>query len=247
MRAAIYAAPGAIAGHAPSDLLAQRAELWLGRSAVGNAPTRIAAPDGWSRPDVDAITVDARRYGFHATLKAPFRIAEGHDLDELEQSVADFARERSAVIVPRLVLANMDAFFALVPGAPAESLYELAAEVVTAFDGFRAAPDAADLARRNPAGMTDRQRELFGRWGYPYVLDQFRFHLTLTDRVAVERREAVEAVLADWFADSLGADIPVGALAVFTESERGAPFVLRSAHPLQPAPETAAPIQEDSK
>jgi hypothetical protein len=123
------------------------------------------------------------------------------------------------------------------PGEPAEPLHALADEVVAAFDDFRATPTPADIARRNPAGMTARQRELFDRWGYPYVLDEFRFHLTLTDRIAPDDQAAVEAVLTDWFGASIGATIPVDALAIFREDAPGAPFMLHSVHPLAPTPQ----------
>ncbi|MCL2514938.1 MAG: DUF1045 domain-containing protein [Microbacteriaceae bacterium] len=239
MRVAIYAAPGARAGDAAADLLAARAEQWLGRSATG-APVPEWGELAWTRAAVDEITVDARRYGFHATLKAPFRLAEGRTLAELEQALDAFADERPVVTVPQLALSRLGSFFALVPGAPAEALYALAAEIVKTFDGFRAAPNEAELARRNPAGMSARQRELFERWGYPYVLDEFRFHLTLTDRIPAEQRAEVEGTLADWFAGVIGHDIPLDALALFIEPEPGAPFRLHTVHPLRPATELLA-------
>jgi hypothetical protein len=108
--------------------------------------------------------------------------------------------------------------------------------VVTGLDAFRAPLTGAEFARRRPDALTPRQRELLKAWGYPYVLAEFRFHLTLTDRIPRHRRPAVEHVLSGWFAGSLGADVPVAALAVFTEAEPGAPFLLHSLHPLQPVP-----------
>jgi len=233
-RVAIYAAPGSLATDSVGGRLREEAESWLGRSAAGH-PVNPALPAGWSRADVDAITVDARRYGFHATLKAPFRLAEGRSLEELDAALARFAAERPVVMAPELTLTRLGHFFALVPGAPADELYALAAEIVRGFDRFRAAPDEAERARRNPAGMTPRQRELFERWGYPYVLDEFRFHLTLTDRIPVERESEVETVLSAWFADSIGRSTPIDCLALFTEERPGAPFELRSVHPLRAA------------
>ena len=44
----------------------------------------------------------------------------------------------------------------------------------------------------------------------------------------------MERALTDWFAELLGADVPVDALALFTEAEPGAPFELHAVHPLQP-------------
>ena len=240
VRFAIYAAPGTGApGAGPADAagaaLRASAERWLGRGVTGAAVTP-GVPGGWARAAVDAITVDARRYGFHGTLKAPFRLAGGRTPAELDAAVARFAAARAGVMIPRLSLARLGGFFALVPGAEAAALHALADDVVTGFDAFRAPFTDAEFARRRPQALTPPQRELLKAWGYPYVLEEFRFHLTLTDRIPPERRAAVERALSGWFAGSLGADVPVAALAVFTEAEPGAPFLLRSVHPLQPVP-----------
>jgi putative phosphonate metabolism protein len=233
-RFAIYAAPGVRSADAVGLLLRRKAEQWLGRS-VSSDPVTPGVPVGWTRAAVDAMTVDARRYGFHATLKAPFRLAEGRTPEELNAAVARFAAGTAAAVIPQLTLARLGGFFALVPGAQAAGLHALADDVVMAFDDFRAPATDAELARRNQAALTPRQRELLSAWGYPYVLDEFGFHLTLTDRVPREQRPAVERVLTDWFAELLGADMPVDALGVFTEAEPGAPFELSAVHHLQPA------------
>jgi hypothetical protein len=238
-RYAIYAAPGTGTADAAAVALRERAERWLGRAVSGD-PVTPAVPAGWTRDALDALTVDARRYGFHGTLKAPFRLAAGRGAAELDAALAAFAARRDAVVVPRLSLARLGAFYALIPGAEAAELGALSAEVVTAFDGFRAPPTAAETTRRNPARLTERQRELLGTWGYPYVLDEFRFHLTLTDQVPPGLRGDVERALAGWFAGQLGVSVPVDALALFTEAHPGAPFVLEAVYPLRPVP--AAPV-----
>jgi hypothetical protein len=239
-RFAIYAVPGSWPADPAGQLLRARAEQWLGRSASGD-PVTPGVPACWTRAAVDAITVSARRYGFHATLKAPFRLAQGRTLEELDAALARFAARRAGAVIPRLSLARLGGFFALVPGAEAADLHALADEVVTGFDGFRAPATEADLARRDPASLTARQRELLKAWGHQYVLDEFRFHLTLTDRIPAGERPHVERALREWFAASLGVTLPVDALALFTEAAPGAPFMLHAVHPLQPAPAPRRP------
>jgi hypothetical protein len=234
-RFAIYAAPGTGPADAAGALLREQAERWLGRSAAGD-PVTPGVPAGWTRAAVDAMTASARRYGFHATFKAPFRLAAGCTPGDLDAALAAFAAGRAGALVPRLRLARLGGFYALVPGAEAAGLHALADEVVTRFDGFRAPATAAELARRRPASLTPRQRELLKAWGYPYVLDEFRFHLTLTDRIPAGQRFAVERTLRDWFSASIGVTVPVDALALFTETEPGAPFALQAVHPLRPVP-----------
>ena len=235
-RVALYAVPGTGAGDPAGELLRQRAESWLGRAADGS-PVAPAAPEGWRRDEVDAVTVDARRYGVHGTLKAPFRLAPGCTLEQLEDEVAALTAGRPAVSVPALTLTVLDGFFALVPGGPVPGLDALAAALVTDLDAHRAPPTDAETARRSAAPLSARQRELLAAWGYPYVLDEFRFHLTLTDRVAPEQRPRLEQALTSWFAGCLGRPVALDAVAVCTEAAPGAPFRLRSLHPLRRTPD----------
>jgi hypothetical protein len=232
-RFAIYAVPGAEPASGTGAALRQRAEQWLGRSMAGQ-PVAPGTPAGWTREAVDAITASARRYGFHATLKAPFRLAPGCTPDELGAAVARFAACQAGPLVPRLSLARLGGFYALVPGAGSASLHALADAVVTSFDRFRAPATAAETARRHPASLSPRQRELLTAWGYPYVLDEFRFHLTLTDRIRPDQQPAVERALSSWFAGFIGCTLPVDALALCTEAGPGAPFTLHAVYPLQP-------------
>jgi putative phosphonate metabolism protein len=244
VRFAIYAAPGTRSA-GTGAALREKAEQWLGRSVTGG-PIAPGVPVGWTREAIDAITVNARRYGFHGTLKAPFRLAEGRSLGELDAAVAQFAVSRASAVLPRLSLARLDGFFALVPGTEAAELHDLADEVMTSFDCFRAPAAEAETARRNPAALTPRQRELLKAWGYPYVLDEFRFHLTVTDRIPDARRPEVEQTLHDWFAPLLGADVPVDALALFTEAEPGAPFRVHTVHPLRTPPSSQRPAGQQT-
>jgi len=243
-RHAIYALPGIGTGDATGILLRERAEAWLGRSVVGGSPAPApAAPAGWTRAEVEAITVDARRYGFHGTLKAPFRLADGRDVAALDAAVADLAGARDPVVLPGLRVASLGGFLALVPTGPVPALDTLAADVVTGLDAFRAPPTEAETARRDPAALSPRQRELLATWGYPYVLDRFRFHLTLTDRIPTADLPRVEAALTAWFADGTHRPVAVDALALVVEDAPGAPFRLHSVHPLHPRA-TPAPDHE---
>lgn len=229
-RVAVYAAPGSGIDPYAADLL-ERAESWLGRSAVGRT-IDPQVPDGWTREAVDALTIDARRYGFHGTLKAPFRLADGRTLAELDRAVAAFASGQPDVLIPRLALIRLGHFFALSPGADAAPLYALADDVVTVLDDFRAPLTDSEISRRKPESLSERQRAFLTRWGYPYVFDEFRFHLTVTDRVPLDQQDDVQQTLCTWFAGSLGRDIAVDVLAIFVEAEPGAPFELYAKHPL---------------
>ena len=134
-------------------------------------------------PDWRELTSDPRKYGFHATLKAPFALAPGKSEGELTAACADFARTPRPIPVIAPVVRSISGFIAVVPAEPSDELEQLAADCVRAFDPFRAPLTPEDRARRKPERLTPRQRAYLDRWGYPYVMEEFRFHMTLTGRL----------------------------------------------------------------
>jgi putative phosphonate metabolism protein len=226
MRAALYYAP-------PADHpLSHRAALWLGRDAWSGANLGRTAVSGFDADTIDALTAEPRRYGFHATLKPPFRLAEGRSLEELRASLRAFCRGHSPVLIPALKLERIGAFFALTPGTDPADVQALAADAVRYFDPFRAPPTAEEIARRRPERLTPRQREQLAAWGYPYVFDEFRFHMTLTGPVPEDQRDGMEAVLRARFADFIGAPLTVDMLCLFVEPDPPGDFVVDTAIPL---------------
>lgn len=226
MRAALYYAPPA--GHP----LSRRAAMWLGRDAWSGESLPRGPIDGFAPEILDELTAAPRRYGFHATLKPPFRIAEGRNLDGLRLHLGAFARERQPVLIPALQLERIGSFFAMTPAIDTAELQALAADVVRGFDAFRAPPTPEEVARRRPERLTPRQRDHLAVWGYPYVFDEFRFHMTLTGPVPEEHREPVETVLRARFADLIGQPLVVDALCLFVEPDPPGDFVVDTAIPL---------------
>lgn len=118
-------------------------------------------------PDWRELTADPRKYGFHATLKAPFSLAPGRTEAELAAACAGFAATPRALPVIQPVIGLIEGFVAVTPAAPPPELMRLAAECVGEFDGFRAPLREADRARRHPDRLTSVQRDHLDRWGYP--------------------------------------------------------------------------------
>lgn len=151
---------------------------WLGRDELTGAALASPVPTGWSVEAWAGLTRDPRRYGWHATLKAPFRptVSEAR----LRARLDALAHALRPVALSPLVPRHLDGFVALVPAADQPALNALAARCVTDLDDLRAPPTAAELARRQPETLDDRGRELLARHGYPWVMERFRFHMTLT-------------------------------------------------------------------
>lgn len=148
-------------------------------------------------PDWRDVTADPRKYGFHGTLKAPMALAPGKTEAELVAACATFAGKARPIPVIRPVVDTISGFIAVIPGEPVDALQQLAADCVRDFDAFRTALTAEDRARRKPEKLSERQRDYLDRWGYPYVMEEFRFHMTLTGRLEAERRGPILAMLRE--------------------------------------------------
>jgi putative phosphonate metabolism protein len=226
LRYALYFIPPA------SDALTLAGQRWLGRNAFTGAKLEQPCVDGFDADALAALTADPRRYGFHATLKAPFSLAEGRTEAELVAEIGRFVSQAEPFAIPQVVVGRLGSFFALVPDDHCEDLQGFAGEVVRRFERFRAPLTSADIARRKPDELAAAERQNLVQWGYPYVFDEFRFHMTLTGRVPAERRDAVESVLLDHFADFHGRPLTIAGLALFREPSRGADFTVHSLFPL---------------
>ena len=178
------------------------------------------------------LTERPRAYGFHATLKPPFVLAEGCDAAALSAGTAAIARHWTPFVLPGLAVRLLSDFAALVPDDPPGDAAGLAAQCVETLDRFRAPPDAGELAARRRAGLTPTQERHLQRWGYPYVFDAFRFHLTLTGPLPRNERDRVIGHLTARFAPALGKPALLDAIALMRQPRRGEPFRLIRRFPL---------------
>lgn len=181
------------------------------------------------------VTQSPRLYGLHATLKAPFRLAPDTSQAQLRGTLKAFAAQRHPFQLPGMALTPVGRFLALAPQASSTALDVLARDCVEAFDHFRAPLNAIELEKRLSSGLSDRQRELLSRWGYPYVLEEYRFHMTLTGNIqdAHERqllRQGLASLLDESARDELAA-VMVTELCLFEQSGQGQPFKITGRYP----------------
>lgn len=216
-RFAIYFAPSATSN------LWERAATWLGRDAndgdLFNGPVA-----GIDRDRLLNLTQSANRYGFHATLKAPMALADGYNEASLRAALDEFAARHRPVNLGKLRLASLQGFLALMVDGENEALADFAAHVVEDFDPFRAPMSTKDYAARASKGLNERQIELLDAYGYPYVFEQFRFHMTLTDRLGDEDAQDIAQAAATWFGPVLEDEVILDRLSLFHEPEAGKPF-----------------------
>lgn len=219
-RYALYWAP------ATESALAAIGRDWLGRDTEGRTVKHRQQMSGFESFQLEALTAEPRRYGLHATLKPPFALAEGTSLDDLDRELTSFASSMAPVQMPALRLSRLGRFLAATPSAPCSALDTLAARCVTDFDRFRRPLLPAELARRASTGLDPIETAHLQRWGYPYVLDRFRFHVTLTGPLDDTEREGLAPQLAALLEPALGQAFQLTDIALFEEVTPGAPFKL---------------------
>lgn len=194
--------------------LASFAASWLGWEPETGAV--VARPEIEGLPEsIETLTARPARYGFHATLRAPFRLKEGLTEKALTAAVFEFCEDEKPFDLPRLELTNSLGFVSLRPAEPSEDLSAFAMGCVRNFRGFAAPLSEEDLAKRRAIGLSDRQEEMLQRWGYPFVGEEFRFHMTLTRRLPAPEAETVMAALRPRLADALAEPAQVRELCLF--------------------------------
>lgn len=213
MRVAIYWAPDL------DDPLHRAGSAWLGRDAETAA--RIQQP---AIPDLAEMTADPRLYGLHATLKPPFSLVGGYQA--FLADATHWASSMAPFTLPPLEIQDLKGFLALRESSPCPALYALADSAVSSLDRHRALPTEAELARRRRANLTPAQEELLARWGYPYVMAEFQFHITLTRRLDAKEAARIRPLAEAHFAGLVEQPRRVGAVCVFTQSAPGQPFLI---------------------
>jgi len=190
-RYAIYFVP------APESALYQYGSAVLGYDCYTGETTDFPDEFKTDAPHWRELTEEPRRYGFHATLKAPFHLAPSRSEAQLIGALRDFAGLAHAVRPIEPSVEPIGGFIAIVPREPERSIDSLAASCTMMLDAYRAPMSAQERARRVTSGLSASQTQNLDRWGYPYVLAEFRFHMTLAGKIAPHHRDAILKLLRD--------------------------------------------------
>ena len=216
-RFAIYFAPSATSN------LWERTATWLGRDAA-DGDLFDGAVAGIDRDRLLNLTQSANRYGFHATIKPPMALVEGATEADLRAALSDFVSRHHPIDLGKLQLKSLQGFLALMLERDNEALQDFAAHVVEDFEPFRAPMSVKDRAARVGKGLSERQVELLDAYGYPYVFEEFRFHMTLTDKLDAADEAEIVAAANTWFSPVLEQPMILDRLCLFHEQESGKPF-----------------------
>lgn len=200
---------------------------WLGRCSATGQTRDQPTIAGLTWAEFAALTTAPRRYGWHATLKAPFALADGISEEDLCVAMGNLAKSLFAFEMPALRVARLGDFLALTPDGDTAKLNTVSEACVTEIHHCAAALSDGELQRRRISRLTPRQDDLLERWGYPYVFEEFRFHFSLTGPLGDFSQHQITAVeeAAQTTFDALP-NWRFEALALFLEPTAGADFIL---------------------
>jgi putative phosphonate metabolism protein len=209
---------------APAEPFRTFGAQWLGRDADTGAAMPL--PAGMAERPAEWVEAPAH-YALHATLKPPFRLADGTDASMLDAAARAFAHGRKAFDAP-LTLRALRGFLAWClddgDGSGGQRMHELADDCMRAFERFRAPATVEEMNRRRPHRLTDVQRAMLDAWGYPYAFDTFTFHITLTGMLDAASEAAAFARLSAGCGKLLESPLHVDGISVFVQPAPGADF-----------------------
>ena len=190
---------------------------WLGWNSITGQETTLSA-------DHRRITDRPRKYGFHATVKPPFSLASNSTLGELQNAFHAFCATVSPATGGTLKISRLGRFLAMTQDVQSNEVTELAASTVSHFDKFRAPQSDQDIEKRRQRRLTPEQDALMLRWGYPYVMQEFKFHMTLTGPLQNDEIDAIEHDANTRFQEFLGQPLKIASLALLGEDSDSGRF-----------------------
>lgn len=217
-RYAIYALPRA------QSALWQFGSAAIGYNSRNGTFCSAWCPRGISPEQWHEWTAEPRRYGFHATIVAPFELRVGFSEAELIETVDRFAAVNNPLQIGPLAVTQIGSFIALCKTGSQDTINKFASEIVTRFNRFRAPLSDYDLTRRTSATLTPRQKEYLRRFGYAYVHEDFRFHMTLTGSLPPAAGDHVMAELAEAYSQIENELFILTTLCVLRQDDRTKPF-----------------------
>jgi hypothetical protein len=225
-RYAIYYAP-----HCDSNLWKAGCQ-WLGRCPIRQVDLVQPNIVGLSVDEMRSLTREPRKYGFHATLKAPFILSNSATLDSLKMAVRTLSQRLEPFVMPALIAVNHKTLHYVTAEAQHEDIQKLARSCVTELHKFAAPLSDSEIARRRENGLSQEQDRLLLEWGYPEVLDEYKFHMTLTGSLtglSDTKINALKAHAQDLLISEEGPEkeaLLFDHIAIFAEPTKGSDFVL---------------------
>ena len=211
--------------------LSKFASSWLGWDAQNSK--KIFHPNFKDLvPDITELTKKQSCYGFHGTLKPPFSLVETKNESELKAAILELSQSTRRFEISAVSLQLLNGFAAIVATNENNEITNLAKKCVQELDSFRQPESLEKIQKRRLAGLSQYEEFNLQKWGYPYVMGSFRFHLTLTRRLNSEESKNVMEVLASELTEILSTALLVRDICLFGESRTSGNFQIIQRFPL---------------
>ena len=198
---------------------------WLGRDSSSGKSIKQPNIKGVSSSYLYSVTKTPRRYGFHATLKAPFRLNKEFTLKDLCSQIQRLSALSKTFSI-RLKVRKLGNFIALMMDPNEQKMQNLASNLVENLDYFRAPLHQEEIDKRRMSTLTIREDKNLLNWGYPYVFNDFRFHITLTEKIPCRSdQEFMVNAASSHFSEELDRATKVNSISLFFQESSEADFL----------------------
>ncbi len=201
-----------------SDHLTKFAASWFGWDVYQGIRVNYSELSNLNY-DIKEITKKPCKYGLHGTLKAPFSLAKDRTIDELRLSLSRLSSSIKKFEIPFISLRKISGFIAIVPTTQNKKLNFLAKKCLQELDCFREVESLEILNKRRSVELSSSMKQNLLKWGYPYVLNDFQFHLTMTSKLAPKVSENVFSVLSSELSSVLNSPLVISKICLFGESK----------------------------
>ena len=131
-----------------------------------------------------SLVLTPKQYGFHGTIKAPFRLKNEYTYNDLENKVREISKQIHSFYFDQLIIKKLGNFIGLIPTNNLK-INAVSNKFVEELDYLRDELSESEIKKRKPHKLTSNQKQMLFKWGYPYVFNEFKFHLTLTSKLNV--------------------------------------------------------------
>ncbi len=160
-------------------------KCWLGWDPYkGEETTKSDLSKLPSFKKFSSLVLTPKQYGFHGTIKAPFKLKNEYTYNDLENKVREISKQIHSFYFDQLIIEKLGNFIGLIPTNNLK-VNAVSNKFVEELDYLRDELSESEIKKRKPHKLTSNQKQMLFKWGYPYVFDEFKFHLTLTSKLNV--------------------------------------------------------------
>jgi len=133
--------------------------------------------------NIDKNVLIAKKYGFHGTLIPPFKLNKNYSTNTLFKKTEEIAKKLKKFKFYKFKLKKINNFYAFVQNKKNNNINKLSNRLVRELFKFRSPLTKKEIDRRNPSKLSKLQLNILYKWGYPYLMSEFNFHMTLASEV----------------------------------------------------------------